>query len=104
MIVTVAGDGTGHKVAIFVPFDVSHMQRDLAQSNTAWRSSITRYSKALIIEMPFLSRTLSLRFFGPIIIDFLTYFYSLLHVFSDGRGSIRTHRRGIIVICRILVE
>ena len=53
--------------------------------------------------MPFLGRTLSLRFFWSIVVDFLTYFYSLLHiVVSDGRSSVCAHLGGIIVVGGIL--
>ena len=103
VVVTTASDRTRNKVAIFISFNMRDVKRNFAQSYTAGWSSITRYSKALIVDMPFLRRTLSLRFFWSIVVDFLTDFYSLLHIFCDGGSSICTHLRGIIVICGIFI-
>lgn len=91
VVVTTASDRTRNKVAIFISFNMGYVKRNFAQSYTAGWSSITRYSKALIVDMPFLRRTLSLRFFWSIVVNFLADFYSLLHIFCDGGSSICTH-------------
>lgn len=80
---------------------MSYMKRNFTQTYTARWSSITRYSEALIVDVPFLRGALSLRFFWSVVVDFLTYFYSLLHIIGDGGSSVCAHLGGVVVVGRI---
>lgn len=106
MIITIGSNWTRNKVAIFISFDMRNMNRNLAQSYTAGWSSITCYSKALIICVSFLRGTLTLGFFWSVIVNFLADFYPLLHIIiSYGRSSICAHRRRIIIlICGVFIK